>query len=70
LPLIDDVDGTNPNPHALDYWTGFYSSRPNFKNDIRIMMQNIRLHNKLLTFLALQTFFLTDKPLDRWSIDN
>ncbi len=31
LPLIDDVDSNNKNNHAFDYWTGFYSNRPNFK---------------------------------------
>ena len=32
LPLIDDVDPLNKNSHALDYWTGFYSNKPNFKS--------------------------------------
>jgi hypothetical protein len=53
LPLIDDVDSKNPGPHALDYWTGFYTNRPVYKSDIRIMMNEINLHNKLLAFIVL-----------------
>ena len=31
LPLIDNVDPLNKNPHSLDYWTGYYSNQPEFK---------------------------------------
>jgi hypothetical protein len=43
LPAIDDVDNRNINPHALDYWTGFYSNRPMYKLAIREMFKGIRL---------------------------
>jgi hypothetical protein len=54
LPLIDDVDSKNENNHAFDYWTGFYSNRPTFKQDVRIIMNSIRMHNKLIGYLSLQ----------------
>jgi hypothetical protein len=43
LPVIDNVDPGNTGPHALDYWSGFYSNRPQYKTDIRIMLKGVRL---------------------------
>lgn len=53
-PLIEDVDSANDKPHALDYWSGYYSNRPTFKTDIRNLLQQIKIQSKMITFLAIQ----------------
>jgi len=68
LPVIDDVDPQNKGPHSLDYWSGFYSNRPNFKTDIRNMMRSVRLQSKFLGFLALQKLFYNSESLSSLSV--
>jgi hypothetical protein len=53
-PLIEDVDSGNSKPHALDYWSGYYSNRPMFKTDIRNLLSSIKIQSKLIAFLAIQ----------------
>ena len=59
LPLIDDVDPLNEKNHALDYWTGFYSNRPSFKQDVRNVMTQLRIQNKLLAYIYLQDLLVS-----------
>lgn len=55
--MVDDVDSGNKGPHALDIWSGFYSNRPLYKQQIRQMLQAINLQNKFIVYLTLQKLF-------------
>ena len=50
--------------HRNEYWTGYFTSRPNSKSQIRFAQSNIHASNKLFTESALEEKTSADQLKD------
>ena len=56
LPEIEDPGRWGQDKDMIEYWSGYYSSKPVYKQLIRDVFKNLRLTQSFVAYVAYQQY--------------